>query len=196
MDTETLKIKCPHCGAVLTIKSMPNLASKSVPCPVCKQTSPFTAFKRVVVKPAKPADGESTLEGGQYVPPIDEDATRIGGNQSHPSEAGCLRVYGSDKVYPLSWGVNTIGRKAQTSSASVQLEVTDRSVSRLHAAIEVKRVKGGCLHYLSNAENKNKTYVNSLLLEQDDVVILHDGDTLQMGNVTVVFLLRPDGKKR
>ncbi len=42
-----IKIKCPWCSAVLTVKDFEGIESKSVTCPVCKQKSPFTKFKKI-----------------------------------------------------------------------------------------------------------------------------------------------------
>lgn len=44
---DLIRIKCPWCSAVLTVKDFEGIETKSVTCPVCKQKSPFTKFKKV-----------------------------------------------------------------------------------------------------------------------------------------------------
>ena len=45
MESELLRIKCPNCGAVLTIKKIAGLETKSIPCPVCKKASKYIDYK-------------------------------------------------------------------------------------------------------------------------------------------------------
>ena len=50
---EILKIGCPICGSVLSVKNQPGIESKSVTCPICKNKSLFSAFKKIVSKEEK-----------------------------------------------------------------------------------------------------------------------------------------------
>lgn len=93
-------------------------------------------------------------------------------------------------IYTLSLGINTIGRKAQTSNATVQIDTDDLTMSRSHSIIEVRKLKtGGYIHYFSNAQNKNATYINSGLIENGDRIILHGGEIIKMSNTTLKFIL-------
>ena len=87
---------------------------------------------------------------------------------------------GTSHMYTLSLGINTIGRKAQTSNATVQIDTDDLTMSRSHSIIEVRKLKtGGYIHYFSNAQNKNATYINSGLIENGDRIILHGGEIIK-----------------
>ena len=44
VNDEIIKIKCPWCNAVLSVKNRPDIETKNVTCPVCKQKSAFTQF--------------------------------------------------------------------------------------------------------------------------------------------------------
>ena len=56
--------------------------------------------------------------------------------------------------------------------------------------IEVRKLKtGGYIHYFSNAQNKNATYINSGLIENGDRIILHGGEIIKMSNTTLKFIL-------
>ena len=41
----TIRIKCPVCGAILNAKDDPSNVKKSVTCPNCKERRKFTEFK-------------------------------------------------------------------------------------------------------------------------------------------------------
>ena len=92
------------------------------------------------------------------------------------------------KEYELSIGSNTVGRSASTSIADVQIETDDLFMSREHAVINVRRLPNGGLKIdISNFKNKNTTKVNDYRLESDDAIVLHDGDTVEMGSTSMTF---------
>lgn len=41
-----IRIKCPHCGAVLKVKQQLGLEKASLTCPVCKKKSPFSNYNQ------------------------------------------------------------------------------------------------------------------------------------------------------
>ena len=178
MNPETLKIKCPNCGAVLTIRNMEGLENKSVTCPVCKKQSRYIDFKHPAPTP----------------PPAEEDRTMLGGCLDTPTpqaeRPGALVDEATGKTYPLSAGLNMIGRKAMSSDANVQIDTADRTMSRKHCAIEAKPAQGkpGYFHYLSNAENKNATYVGTQKLLDGDRIVLQGGEKIRMGGITLTFV--------
>lgn len=180
MESELLRIKCPNCGAVLTIKKIIGLESKSIPCPVCKKISKYIDYK---------------TPKQQYTPQDEDDTTTTGDETQidHLKQGGIgkLQKIGTSQMYCLSLGVNTIGRKAQTSNATIQIDTDDLTMSRVHSTIEVRKSKtgGGYIHYFSNAQNKNATYINSELIENGDRIILHGGEIIKMSNTTLKFML-------
>lgn len=183
MQTEFLRIKCPNCGAVLTLKNMIGLENKSIPCPICKKVSRYVDYKKPTQQ-ASQYDTDNTTTIG--------DATQLGDklhNNLSPKSIGKLKKPKTNELYPLSLGKNTIGRKAQSSHATIQINTDDHYMSRIHSVIEVcKKQNGDYIHCLSNAQNKNTTYVNSLKIEKDDRIVLHEGDTLKMANTMLQFV--------
>ncbi len=183
MQPEFVRVKCPNCGAVLTIKNMIGLENKSIPCPVCKKTSRYVDYKK---------PNQQTSQYDTDITTITGDGTQLG-NNSHNNlihkSIGKLKKPGTNGLYSLSPGKNTIGRKAQSSNATIQIDTDDHYMSRIHSVIEVcKKQNGDYIHCLSNAQNKNATYVNSLKIEKDDRVVLHGGDTLKMANTVLQFV--------
>lgn len=184
MENESLRIKCPHCGAVLIVKKMPGLESKNIPCPVCKTVHKFTEYKT----PRQPAAADDTdlnspaggASGGEYTQPAGDRAWVI----------GRLRQKGSGAAYKLSLGMNTLGRAAQTSRATVQIKTDDGYMSRMHAAIEVHKLpSGGYVHYFFNTENKNPSYINGVKVEKGDRIILRSGDIVKMADTELEFVI-------
>ena len=179
MESELLRIKCPNCGAVLTIKKIAGLETKSIPCPVCKKASKYIDYKVPKQQSTPPNENDDTTMG---------DETHI--DHSKNQSIGKLQKIGTSHIYTLSLGINTIGRKAQTSNATVQIDTDDLTMSRSHSIIEVRKLKtGGYIHYFSNAQNKNATYINSGLIENGDRIILHGGEIIKMSNTTLKFIL-------
>ena len=89
--------------------------------------------------------------------------------------------------YPLKTGENTFGRKEQDPfappKASVQIQTFgNKKMSRCHAKINVAVRQGVPYAIISNAKNMNDTIINnSVLLRNEEEVILNDGDQILCG---------------
>lgn len=157
---ETIDIKCPKCGKVLRVQNQPGIERMMVPCPVCGERTPFSKCSRVQ---KQQSSNDTEL----------------------PSHSRSLRAVLVDKCtlrsYELPVGRNTVGRAHPTSSASVQIATEDQSISRVHSIIEVVKTTAGNLRcIISNAKNKNGTYINGEKLDFDDEICLNDGDIIKM----------------
>lgn len=193
-----IKIKCPTCGKVLRLQDAPNINAASFTCPVCEEKHVVGKCQRYVEQP-KPmvSSGDETRYGGASARQGD-DETRIGsqpqcggsdetriGSASSPA-VGVL-VDNLGRTYQLRSGINTIGRKAASSPASVQIATDDRTMSRSHAVIDVSHAGGKTIHILRNGANKNPSYLNGSLIGQQDQLILNNGDRIKMGNTEMTF---------
>ena len=169
--TESLRIKCPCCGAVLTVKNLPGIETRKVRCPLCKESSPFLSFQ-ALSKPKKA-----------------EDSTKLSSNFT--ISVGQVKIEGSQEApYQLSLGKNIIGREAAGSSTHIQIPAKGtKSMSREHLIIEVKEILGkGIVHYVSlYKEQVNITKINGQQLEYGDRVILKHGDTIQFPDTALIF---------
>ena len=112
------------------------------------------------------------------------DVTTVG---PAPNRTTGKLVDAMGRCYQLKQGSNTIGRKATTSSATVQIQTTDRTMSRSHAIIEVYNQRGQIVHLLKNGANKNPSYLNGALINQFDQLILNNGDRIKMGSTELTF---------
>ena len=193
-----IKIKCPTCGKVLRLQDAPNINAASFTCPVCEEKHVVGKCQRYVKQP-KPmvSSGDETRYGGASAWQ-GGDETRIGsqpqcggsdetriGSASSPAVGVLMDNMG--RTYQLRLGINTIGRKAASSPASVQIATDDRTMSRSHAVIDVSHAGGKTIHILRNGANKNPSFLNGSLIGQQDQLILNNGDRIKMGNTEMTF---------
>lgn len=177
----TIKIKCPTCGAILSVMDDPSNEGKSVRCPACKEKHRFVEFK--LVKPL--LDEDKTCIGPSIQ---DGDHTQLPGLSE--STIGSLLNEIDNQNYLLKEGLNLIGRKTyqQEPAATVPIDTEDRGFSRKHLYIEVVKGADGIFrHYAYNAANKNETRVNGSPLVEGDKVILHSGDRIESSKTTLIF---------
>lgn len=176
MLPQTINIKCPSCGVVLRVTNSRNESEKRFSCPKCG--------KRIVVPfyRLKAEDGETQLDGTPGA-----QSTQLGNaNMQQSCHLICNGV-----EYALPIGRNIVGRKASSSGADIQIETDDKYMSREHMVINVRRLPdGGIKVDVSNHKNKNSTRVNDLLLQSGDAIVLHDGDTIQMGSTIMAFHIK------
>ena len=146
---EVKRVKCSNCGIILEVKNSKNEAVKLITCPQCK------APLRVRFQPQQPLEVETILPGRQQrVASQNDGETLLGGRQDSErtilgqgrqqgAATACLVLAGQQ--YVLRQGANTVGRKAQTSQATLQLPVSDPYMSRHHLQITVSVLPNGKL---------------------------------------------------
>lgn len=160
-NREFVKIKCPECGAVLTVQYAKGIEQKSVRCPVCKIVHPYKDYKPYQTREV-------------------EDKTEYEQKAVLP---GSLTDTTNGKCYQLNVGVNTIGRKAASSNASLQIDTSDRYMSRVHIEIRFD----GSFHFLRVLTDKNQTLVNGQSLLKDEEIILQGGEVLTLAYTDLRF---------
>jgi phage FluMu protein Com len=190
---ESKFIKCPKCGSVLQVKNSANLAVKTFACPACK------SILQVKFRTQAPAGPQHTTTTFQNTPsgispsaatyPVRGGETQIQSGVSHNSQT--VALYAGGHRYPLALGENTIGRKAASSKATVQIACNDHYMSRCHSFIDVSILPNGCTKaVISNASNKNATCVNGQQLEAGDKIILRSGDEIRMGETILKVIIK------
>ena len=98
---------------------------------------------------------------------------------------------GETKTYILKAGTNTVGRKTENNTASILLEVDDKTISRSHITIEISISKAGFFEYLIFDNNSaNGTYINNELLKPGNQLYLNNEDVIQLG-LTKIILKTP-----
>ncbi|MDE6553803.1 MAG: FHA domain-containing protein [Muribaculaceae bacterium] len=204
---DILSLKCPECGAVLTIKAQPGMESKFITCPSCEIKNPFVKFRKVVPQQKAEQDPPTDYGYGHRRPQPEEKTqyrhseehtqyqqqdpkTRTGEGLNRNMTVGVLRLAGSNTTFQLKPGRNVVGRKSSNSGADFQIETGDkRSMSREHIVIDVKRhPANGIIHCLSLFKEKvNKTFVGSEQLLPGDVIILQPGHIIKLPDAVLKF---------
>lgn len=168
-----ISVKCPHCHVGLKIdegKIPLNLPSFN--CPKCKKPIQVSSLP---------------LDKSSAIPSTETEVI-------HPlrKSSGKLIVIAntdtSEQIFSLHEGLYTIGRKSKASNAAIQIITGDKSMSREHLRLEVKKdAKGGFKHYLSDNNSKNHTLYNSNYLEDGEVVVLNNNDEIIIGRTVLRF---------
>ena len=178
---EIKRIQCPNCGVVLDVRNSKMEDEKLITCPQCK------AVLKVRFRHEAPLEAKTVLAGG-----LNSGETQLGGMNgttqlASVSNAKDCYLCVAGQNYPLAIGLNTVGRKAPSSQASLQIGTDDRYMSRRHAKIEVRELAGIRQAIISNDQNKNATYVDGQELQSGDAVILRDGSEIIMGKTRVIY---------
>lgn len=187
-----IQIKCPWCSAVLSVKNQPGLERAMLTCPVCGRKQPFAAYKKVDLKSLQGLKNQSASDGETQLPGMPEKPVQTPENHSDnlPMTIGVLRHLPSMTKYELVMGNNVIGRKANSSKATIQLETGEgHRLSREHVIVEVKNVpQRGIVHYISLYKEKvNPTKIGDLDLAYGDKVKLNHGDVINLPDVSLRF---------
>ena len=168
-----ISVKCPHCHVGLKVdEGKIPLAITSCNCPKCKHLIPVSLLSQK--KGDRTSESETVL-----IQPL-------------RMTTGHLSVIANDdtpeQTFPLQEGSYTIGRKSNASNATIGIVTTDKSMSREHIRIEVKKdAKGGYKHYLSDNNSKNHTLYNSNYLEDGEIVVLKNNDEIIIGHTVLRF---------
>jgi len=173
-----ISIKCPHCKQGLKVdeKKAPS-GITSFPCPKCKNAIPMEYLEQMLQRRSDKTVDTVVVKG----------ASVSGGGGL--GQITVLTAHDTpEQVYPLKEGINIIGRAAKTSGADIGIQTGDKTMSRTHIKIEVKKSpRGGYFHQLSDNNSRNNTLYNGNNLESEDIIVLKDGDELVLGRTTVRF---------
>lgn len=196
MMNDILQIKCPFCGAVLSVKNQAGIATKTVTCPVCKKKNGFLDFIQINYNNPSVSNlpRYENREYTQYADSINYEHTPL--TQPNYSIGELTNMENGEK-YKLKPGKNIIGRKALKSVADIQIDTMGkRMLSREHILLEIKNVPTkGFVHYLSLfKENVNKTFINNEPLIFGDCMVLNDGDIVMLPDATLKFEI-PDSEE-
>lgn len=163
MDSDTVIIRCPNCGKILRLNRVFGLEHKIIPCPVCGKKTPYSMCEQVVKRVVSTED--TVIPGTKH------------------EDRALLIDKSTGRSYPLPIGKSVVGRSTASGVADVKIETEDKGVSRKHMVIEVRKTPSGSIRCsITNAENKNKTFLNREPIEDGDILPLNDGDVITTSN--------------
>lgn len=119
--------------------------------------------------------------------PKDDEKTDLV-NLGQKYTIGRLLLPGCTQPVQLKIGSNIIGRKANSSTATILVDDPSRMMSRTHFYINVRQSVTGMFHsfYLTPGA-KNPTFLNGNKVDPDDKYFLNDGDRIRIGDVEIKF---------
>ena len=167
-----------HCMTELALDSKhPSLRpgnTLQMKCPQCKQVTAIKVPAEKISEP-KQKDGQPNRS-----------------SQTTGSEKGWIIVHDeftSEQTFSLKIGKNRVGRYSPDKPCEVMIKTNDTFMSRNHSVIEVREKPDGSLVYIiSDIGSTNGTFINAIRrLSEYDKVILHDGDTVQLGRTKIVL---------
>lgn len=165
----TLKIVCPSCKRTLTIRNTPGVEQKTLTCPVCQFKAPVKTYINAALNVRVPsADAPTEI--------VTDRKTAASGSPAVLQAGG--------RVYRLAPGANTIGRKAQTGTATIQIE-GDPYMSRLQGTLYVEKTGATYRYTYEEAHAANHTVIRGTELAEGDVIAIAPGDALLMGDTSV-----------
>ncbi|MDR2496945.1 MAG: FHA domain-containing protein [Tannerellaceae bacterium] len=170
-----IQIKCPHCRTGLKVDEgkLPR-GIDTFKCPKCKNLVPISILS------LKDGDGFSVSDQTLLV-------------RKGLVGAGRLTVIADEntpeQTLYLQEGMSIIGRKSSNpSQATICILTSDRTMSREHICIEIKKdARGAYKHYLSDHNSKNHTLYNNNYLENGEVVVLNNDDEIVIGHTILRF---------
>lgn len=171
--SEIIPIKCPYCHVGMKIdpaRIPDNLITFR--CPKCKLPIKLSNLAQYRTDQAD----ENTVLLSRPIRRISGTLTILPSNLT------------PDQSFKLHEGVNIIGRKSQSSKASIGIITGDKQMSREHIKIEmVENSQGGYNALLSDDKNKNKTLFNNIQLEKGEIIVLKNGDEIVIGETKLRF---------
>ncbi|MDR2121027.1 MAG: FHA domain-containing protein [Tannerella sp.] len=170
-----ISVKCPHCRVGLKVdeQKIPK-GITSFKCPKCKQEISVSLLREL--QKECQASGPDTLV-----------------IQTSKKGRGKLIVfpnkYTPEQTFPLQEeGIYIVGRKASASKADICIDTQDKSMSRGHIRIEIKKsAQGGLIHSLSDNLSKNHTLYNGRYLDEGEVIVLKNNDEIVIGDTKLQF---------
>ena len=175
---ELLTVVCPNCRSRLSLQNEPGIQDKMLACPICKYKAKVSLFQ--MGQAGKGGQGSS------------EDDTELPASlrQQRKTDPGQMRVEQTGQIIELCVGSLVIGRLAKSGTADVQIgndNYNAEYMSRRHVQIDVVKTAHGVEHRLVEIGSKNIIKLNGKDIQRGDVIVLHFGDRITLGNTELVF---------
>lgn len=129
----------------------------------------------------------------KFTCPVCGAENEINAAQAQQKNIGWLQCFlpliGLQKLY-LKPGTNTVGRKSEKSTASLQVQSSDTFLSRNHFSIEVTESKRGGFDYvLTDSSSTNGVFINNSIerVSNYEEILLAHNDSIKAGSINFVF---------
>ena len=190
MEQETMKIKCPGDGLILTIKYVPGIENKFLTCPKCGRKRKISEYINLSDIHFKNSQDEGT--DSDETPYDDSEHSEYKKIKYNPN-IGKIVIKSTGQTFQLKLGRNVIGRNSPQSTSDFKINCTTRRMSRNHLVIDVvKESLKGMVHYVSLYKAAvNPTFIGEMKLEYGDKIPLNDKAVIKLPDVEATFII-PD----
>lgn len=194
--------RCPKCSFTVPFSIvLHNQKSESKPVSTSADDMPVAGNDTLVDSNATQVVSEKPT---RIVDNLQNDKTRVvdglnqdvktrfvPGLQAQPQKRAVFQMSYQGRSYGvinLPYGkFYNLGRQSSDSKAQIKL-TPDISMSRIHAGMRtIQSSQGQVIYQITSAKNSNPVYVNGNPVPQGKSVNLENGDTLRMGETTLVF---------
>lgn len=164
------------------------MESKIIVCPNCRGKLEVTNPKE---EPMLKITCPNPACGAKLRVRFDTGETIIAPKKDMATVPGYLSYGG--KHFELQEGRNSVGRASSKHEAQIELNTSDKSMSRVQCLLDVVRTeKGRVKVIISDLRSSDKiaqkpTLIGDEPLEKGDRLVLEDGDTIQMGEQIIRF---------
>ena len=190
-----LNFKCPYCQTPITIRNTGGLDHVKIACPNCQHSITVKINKKPIkVENPTPVQAAQTIhaqpvqqapQSGVHVQQKDENETLF---IKTASDIGVPVLILNGTKYRLSLGHNTIGRVSPSSTATLQLPVSDPYMSRTNVFLDVTKTDMGTWQVvISSCNDRNLAKVNGHPLEIGNRIILQEGNRIGLGHTELLF---------
>lgn len=175
---------CPNCKHAIRITRPEKPGRYKYSCPACKQ--PFA----VCFKPEK----QDTVEDKHDTPTEESHVARKFDDHCKYRTIGGLvvrlrGVFGRTKVFPLVEGKQLIGRTSERMPSAIMFD--DPCMSRQSVELNVERCDDSTGQYFVYVMNvlrqKNPVKHNGEDIDNGEEIILHIGDTIELGRTVLTL---------
>lgn len=170
---------CPHCKQSIRIRKPEKPGRYKYSCSSCGEAFAVSFLPEQDEKEKK----QEETQVSRKVEDIDCYRT-IGGLVE--KKRG---LFGRSHVYPLKEGTQSIGRKSETIPSDIMFD--DPCMSRHSIEVTVERhsdVRGQCFVYVLNViRQKNPIKHNGEEIKKGEEIILHLGDTINLGQTVLTL---------
>lgn len=101
-----------------------------------------------------------------------------------------ITIEGIAQQIPLAMGNNIIGRKASSSTAQLQIETADRSMSRQHCQISIEYYDNRLWYIIADAGSTQGTFLDAerkQRLSQYDQIYLSSNANIYIGQARIIL---------
>lgn len=171
--SKVVKIECPKCKQTLVVNYTDGLERKSILCPKCHT--------------------KSKIQNCKFDMEEKEEETTISSSWYRPTKCVGALLYDNGKeieVFHLIEGINTVGRKSDTTKASIQVCDNEKVISREHFKIDVVKTDNSIVeHRFSLIKSEvNETTLNGEIVYDEDVIVLNYDDIIRCKGKSFKFM--------